>query len=146
MRDINSLNKVILIGRLGQNPELRYLPQTERAVAKFTLLEAQTYKTGHYSTYFAHDGLITVFIDSTERSPTFRLFPLDTVNEDKRKCWIQVWTPSSNLQEAWTVFLGRPFRGLASSFYGAPFEEQIEDAYLRRAALESLKNAVLWVS
>ncbi|MFP4081776.1 MAG: single-stranded DNA-binding protein [Candidatus Aminicenantes bacterium] len=37
MRDINSLNKVILIGRLGQNPELRYLPQTERAVARFTL-------------------------------------------------------------------------------------------------------------
>jgi len=31
MRDINSLNKVILIGRLGQNPELRYLPQSERA-------------------------------------------------------------------------------------------------------------------
>ena len=37
MRDINSLNKVILIGRLGQNPELRYIPQTERAVANFTL-------------------------------------------------------------------------------------------------------------
>ncbi|MGB8951049.1 MAG: single-stranded DNA-binding protein [Candidatus Aminicenantales bacterium] len=37
MRDINSLNKVILIGRLGQKPELRYLPQKERAVARFTL-------------------------------------------------------------------------------------------------------------
>ena len=37
MRDINSLNKVILIGRLGQNPEVRYIPQTERAVANFTL-------------------------------------------------------------------------------------------------------------
>lgn len=37
MRDINSLNKVILIGHLGVNPELRYLPQSERAVAKFTL-------------------------------------------------------------------------------------------------------------
>ncbi len=37
MRDINSLNKVILIGRLGQKPELRYIPQTERAVARFTL-------------------------------------------------------------------------------------------------------------
>ena len=37
MRDINSLNKVLLIGRLGQNPELRYLPQTERPVAKFSL-------------------------------------------------------------------------------------------------------------
>ncbi|MFC2161290.1 single-stranded DNA-binding protein [Acidobacteriota bacterium] len=37
MRDINSMNKVILIGRLGQNPEVRYIPQTERAVANFTL-------------------------------------------------------------------------------------------------------------
>lgn len=37
MRDVNSLNKVILIGHLGQNPELRYVPQTERAVANFTL-------------------------------------------------------------------------------------------------------------
>jgi len=37
MREINSLNKVILIGRLGGKPELRYLPQKERAVARFTL-------------------------------------------------------------------------------------------------------------
>jgi len=37
MRDINSLNKVILIGHLGGNPEVRYLPQTERAVARFSL-------------------------------------------------------------------------------------------------------------
>jgi single-strand DNA-binding protein len=37
MRDINSLNKVLLIGHLGRNPELRYISQTERAVANFTL-------------------------------------------------------------------------------------------------------------
>jgi len=37
MRDVNSLNKVILIGRLGQKPELRYLPKTEKAVANFSL-------------------------------------------------------------------------------------------------------------
>ena len=43
MRDINSLNKVLLIGRLGGNPELRYLPQTERAVAKFTLATNERY-------------------------------------------------------------------------------------------------------
>jgi len=43
MRDINSLNKVILIGRLGQKPELRYLPQTERAVAKFSLATNERY-------------------------------------------------------------------------------------------------------
>ncbi len=43
MRDINSLNKVILIGRLGRNPELRYIPQTERAVANFNLATNEKY-------------------------------------------------------------------------------------------------------
>jgi len=37
MRDTNSLNKVILVGRLGQKPEMKYLPQKERQVARFTL-------------------------------------------------------------------------------------------------------------
>lgn len=37
MRDINSLNRVLLIGRLGKNPELRYIPQSEQAVTNFTL-------------------------------------------------------------------------------------------------------------
>jgi single-strand DNA-binding protein len=37
MRDINSLNKVILIGRLGQKPDLRYLPQNQRAIARFSI-------------------------------------------------------------------------------------------------------------
>jgi len=111
------------------------------AIAKFTQLEAQTYKTENFSTYFAQKGLITVFIDSTERSPTFRLFPLDTVKQAKRKSWIQVWTPAANLQDAWQAFLGRPFRGLSSEFYRKPFEDEIDDAYLKKAALESLKNA-----
>ena len=37
MRDINSLNKVILIGNLGANPEMRYLPQQDRKVARFNM-------------------------------------------------------------------------------------------------------------
>jgi single-strand DNA-binding protein len=37
MREINSLNKVILIGNLGANPEMRYLPQQERKVARFNI-------------------------------------------------------------------------------------------------------------
>jgi len=37
MRDINSLNRVLLVGHVGRKPELRYLPQRERAVANFTL-------------------------------------------------------------------------------------------------------------
>jgi single-strand DNA-binding protein len=43
MRDINSLNKVILIGRLGNKPELRYITPTERAVANFNLATNERY-------------------------------------------------------------------------------------------------------
>jgi len=111
------------------------------AIADLTALEADTYSQGRFSTYFARKAMITVFIDSTERSPTFRLYPLDTTTEPKRKCWIQVWTPARSLEEAWQAFLGRPFRGLSPEFYQKHFEEEIEDPYLRQAALESLKRA-----
>jgi N-acetylmuramic acid 6-phosphate (MurNAc-6-P) etherase len=111
------------------------------AITRFTELEAATYRTGNFSTYFAQRGLITVFIDCTERSPTFRLYPLDTVREPKRKCWIQVWTEASDPKAAWQAFLGRPFRGLAEEFYKKHFEAEVDDPYLKAAALESLKKA-----
>jgi len=37
MRDVNSLNRVILVGHVGRKPELRVLPQREQRVANFTL-------------------------------------------------------------------------------------------------------------
>jgi len=111
------------------------------ALAVLTDIEAAAYAAGRFSTYYAETGLITVFIDSTERSPTFRLYPLDTVQEPKRKCWIQVWTKAGAPGEAWRAFLGRPFRGLAAEMYREPFETEVEDPYLRRAALESLRRA-----
>jgi N-acetylmuramic acid 6-phosphate (MurNAc-6-P) etherase len=110
-------------------------------LAALTDVEAAVYAGGHFSTYYAEKGLITVFIDSTERSPTFRLFPLDTVKEPRRKCWIQVWTNAATPAEAWQAFLGRPFRGLSAEIYKRPFETEVTDPYLRRAALESLKKA-----
>ncbi|HVP91001.1 MAG TPA: hypothetical protein VMS75_07265 [Terriglobales bacterium] len=111
------------------------------ALSRLTDIEAATYAGGRFSTYFAARGLITVFIDGTERSPTFRLFPIDTVREPSRKCWIQVWTGAATPGEAWRAFLGRPFRGLDATLYRGPFETGIDDPYLRRAALESLKKA-----
>ncbi len=128
--------------RLGDfRKVLASVRQAIPALARVTELESATYAGNHFATYFARDGLITVFIDSTERSPTFRLFPLDTTAEPRRRCWIQVWTPAPNLRGAWQAFLGRPFRGLSPALYGKPFEESIEDPYLRAAALESLKKA-----
>ncbi len=43
MRDTNSLNKVILIGRLGKKPELTAIAQTGRQVAKFTMATNERY-------------------------------------------------------------------------------------------------------
>lgn len=123
------------------NDILNRLKNVVPQLAAWTELEARTYAQDHFSTYFAEKALITVFIDSTERSPTFRLYPLDTVEEPKRKCWIQVWTPARDKHEAWLNFLGRPFRGLREDFYKPHFEEKVEDPYLRQAALESLKKA-----
>jgi N-acetylmuramic acid 6-phosphate etherase len=111
------------------------------ALAPFTDMEAAAGGGGRFSTYFAGKGLVTVFIDSAERSPTFRLFPLDTVKEGRRKCWIQVWTEAPDGPSAWHAFLGRPFRGLDPAIYEKPFEDGIEDPWLRSAALESLKKA-----
>jgi N-acetylmuramic acid 6-phosphate etherase len=125
----------------GFPPILEEVKRSIPALAALTALEAETYGRNHFSTYFARKALITVFIDSTERSPTFRLYPLDTTAEPARKCWIQVWTPAPGLEEAWQAFLGRRFRGLSAEFYQKPFEEEIADPYLSQAALESLKRA-----
>lgn len=111
------------------------------AAAAFSDLEADTYRRGRFATYFAKAALITVFIDNTERSPTFRLYPLDRVQDSGRKCWVQVWTEGSDLHQAWLAFLGRPFRGLDPVHYRAPFEQLVTDPYLREAALRSLANA-----
>jgi len=111
------------------------------ALARFTALEADTYRRCRFATYFARQALITVFIDNTERSPTFRLYPLDRVQDTERRCWVQVWTEAADLREAWRNFLGRSFRGLESSRYREPFESQVTDPYLREAALRSLDNA-----
>ena len=110
-------------------------------MARLTALEMQTYAGRRFATYFASAALITVFIDNTERSPTFRLYPLDRVDETERRCWTQVWTEAAGRSEAWQSFLGRAFRGLDPSFYRTPLETEVTDPYLRSGALRSLANA-----
>jgi single-strand DNA-binding protein len=52
MRDVNSLNRVILAGHIGQKPELRVLPQREQSVARFSLATSENFynKTTNEST------------------------------------------------------------------------------------------------
>jgi N-acetylmuramic acid 6-phosphate (MurNAc-6-P) etherase len=104
-------------------------------------LESQTYRNKKFATYFAKDALITVFTDCTERSPTFRLYPLDTIEEKQKKCWFQVWTEGKDQKQAWNNFLGRDFRGLAEEFYLSHFLYEINDVYLKEAAIKSLSFA-----
>jgi N-acetylmuramic acid 6-phosphate etherase len=110
-------------------------------IAGFTDLEQSTYRRHRFATYLANRALITVFIDSTERSPTFRLYPLDKVEDPQRRCWAQVWTEAHDLHSAWQSFLGRPFRGLDPIRYGPAFAAEVQDPYLREAALRSLQSA-----
>jgi N-acetylmuramic acid 6-phosphate etherase len=110
-------------------------------MVRFTVLESQTYRDKGLVTYFAKKALITVFIDCAERSPTFHLFPLDTVDERERRCWLQVWTEGKDYKQAWLSFLGRDFRGLDEKFYKPHFLSQIDDVYLKGAALNSLSHA-----
>jgi N-acetylmuramic acid 6-phosphate etherase len=119
----------------------KQLAQASKDIAKFILLESETYRKGKLSTYFAKKALNTVFIDCAERSPTFHLYPLDTVNEKERKCWVQVWTEGEDYKHAWQNFLGRGFRGLEEQLYKPYFLNQIEDVYLKNAALNSLIHA-----
>ncbi len=121
-------------------PLQRAVEESAGAVARLTDLESAAYAGGKRSTYFASRALVTVFIDSTERSPTFRLVPLDPVTEPVRKSWIQVWTPAASGAEAWSLFLGRPFRGLDRALYEPPFS-RIPDPFLRETALRSLARA-----
>jgi N-acetylmuramic acid 6-phosphate etherase len=119
----------------------KQLAQASKDMAKFIHLESETYRKGKLSTYFAKKALNTVFIDCAERSPTFHLYPLDTVHEKERKCWVQVWTEGEDYKHAWQNFLGRGFRGLEEQFYKPYFLNQIEDVYLKNAALNSLIHA-----
>ena len=119
----------------------RAVERSVEAAARVTTIEADTYAQGRFATYYARRSMVTVFTDCTERSPTFRLYPLDRVDAPERLCWVQVWTEGSDAASAWETFLGRRFRGLDPAFYRAPLETQVTDPYLKKAALQSLANA-----
>jgi N-acetylmuramic acid 6-phosphate etherase len=117
------------------------LTDSMEKIEQLTALESETYQKENFATYFAQNALITVFIDCAERSPTFHLYPLDTVHDKQRNCWLQVWTEGEDLHEAWQNFLRREFHGLEDKFYKPFFLDQIEDAYLKDEALKSLLQA-----
>lgn len=127
---------------------LRDFAQLQRSVAasapqlaQWTVHEAQTYADGRHATYLAGETLMPVFVDVTERAPTFRLAPLDRTDTAPPASWIRVWAPVATPQAAWDALLQRPFHGLDAAQYRPPFEQKVDDPGLRATALRSLERA-----
>ncbi len=135
-------NPVVLKQRLLDFAQIQNsIYQSADQIAAWTDLEAETYIAHHKSTYLAEKALLPVFVDVTERAPTFRLAPLDMINAKEKHSWIQVWSTAESSQKAWDMLLGRPFHGLDPEFYQQPFSTQIDDPYLQKIALASLTKA-----
>lgn len=84
-------------------------------IEKFISLETEYYKKGDYILYETDNNLgITVITDTTERSPTFSLFPFENANEkeqDLSLCYL--YMPETNSSEkAWRNLLWREPRTL----------------------------------
>lgn len=146
--DAGELRALGFDGETGIAARLRAFDALQRtvaaaapAVSAWTERESDAYADGHRATYLARRALLPVFVDVTERAPTFRLAPLDRADAAERRSWIQVWTPAADGGQAWQALLHRPFHGLDPALYRAPFERDIADPYLRRAALNSLAQA-----
>ncbi|MCL7715494.1 hypothetical protein [Stenotrophomonas mori] len=140
--------------RLGLDPRdsiesrLRGFAALQRSVAasapqlaQWTVREAQAYADGRHATYLAGDTLMPVFVDVTERAPTFRLAPLDRTDTRPPASWIRVWAPVATPQAAWDALLHRPFHGLNATRYGPQFAQNVDDPALRDTALHSLERA-----
>jgi N-acetylmuramic acid 6-phosphate etherase len=84
-------------------------------IGKYTECESDFYKNGDYLLYESDPYLgITIITDTTERSPTFSLYPFENVNENDPKislCYI--YMPSAgNSRTAWENLLWRKPRTL----------------------------------
>lgn len=110
-------------------------------LAEFTRLETQVNIEGGFTTYFSHLGFFSVLNDLSGRILDFHLPPFDSIEAPTRMSKIQLWTGAAGSEEAWKALLGRPFRGLNPSRYLKPIGDVVADPYLKRKALESLKNS-----
>jgi len=96
-------------------------------IEKFIIRESDLYRNREYLLYETDDKLgITVITDTTERSPTFSLFPFENINETEQKlslCYLYLPNAKSS-EEAWEKLLWRNPRtlewpdinGIASGF------------------------------
>lgn len=119
----------------------RTVASSAEQVDAWTRLETATYQQAKHATYLANAALMPVFVDVTERAPTFRLAPLDPVTVPTPNSWVRVVTPTDSRESAWDALLHRPFHGLAASQYKPAFETKVDDPSLLDTALRSLQRA-----
>jgi N-acetylmuramic acid 6-phosphate etherase len=81
----------------------------------FIVKESEFYRNGEYLLYETDNQLgITVITDTTERSPTFSLYPFENIQETKQNlslCYLYL-PDSPNSEEAWNSLLWRSPRTL----------------------------------
>ena len=84
-------------------------------IAKFIMMETECYKKGEFLLYETDNYLgITVITDTTERSPTFSLYPFENVLEKENNlslCYLFMPEVNSS-EEAWRKLLWRTPRTL----------------------------------
>jgi N-acetylmuramic acid 6-phosphate etherase len=84
-------------------------------IEKFIISETDCYRKGDYLLYETDNQLgITVITDTTERSPTFSLYPFENINENEMKlslCYLFM-PESKSSEEAWRKLLWRTPRTL----------------------------------
>jgi N-acetylmuramic acid 6-phosphate etherase len=80
----------------------------------FIVEEAQTYLDGDFTCYTASDFAMTVFTDTTERSPTFNLAPFDNPSEktQRRSLTYLALPKTDSADDAWNTLLARAPRPL----------------------------------
>ncbi len=76
-------------------------------IERFIVKETAIYKSGEYVLYQSDNRLgITIITDTTERSPTFSLYPFENENEPGQPASLcYIYMPDSiNSREAWERF------------------------------------------
>jgi N-acetylmuramic acid 6-phosphate (MurNAc-6-P) etherase len=142
MANLGFRSPVVFAEKLGEFSEiLKDVKKSIPALAHLTNQAEKVYKNERHTTYSALRGFHTVFNDCAERGSAFQEYPLDAVETVPSKSRIQVWAPAASLEEAWSIMLGRPFRGLSLSSYKKRLEQETTNRDLIQTVSENLKMA-----
>lgn len=88
--------------------------ETRRVIADYIDFEEDVYAKGGRITYFAHDFMLDLFTDTTERSPTFMLPPFRGASDRTgARSWAFVKDPLASTPKTWQWNMARPLRCLA---------------------------------